>query len=188
MKLGATKDVVIALSNGTDEDIELGVNTIQTYATVSTNVLDALLGHADPVAGDPVTHPLLRRSMTALEDLAALKVRNGIALFSDTVATMIALIDELEVHADDAGEAQEIRRKLTIAAEEAQAQFESIALLPFRSSTVPDLVQPSWPPAGSAWQPWWETFSALIFSEHLLEVDGLLAEARSVLESVLALD
>lgn len=163
--LGVSHDVVLALLEGQDEDVNHGVDALQTYGPISAQDLAVLMDGQEPTAVTSDSHPLLRFDTTAMQELMALKASNGMAIFQDTLSRLIALTMRLEATDLDDEEAERIRLDLKTGAEEAIALFESLALLPYRRTNAPDYIHASWPPVASAWTKFDEAMRKLQFLE-----------------------
>jgi hypothetical protein len=161
-QMDASAEVVMTLLEGQGEDVDHGVDALETYAPISVPDLAALMDDSEQktiAATD--SHPLLRFGTTAMQELMALKARNGMAIFQNTLNRLIALTLRLEATDLDDKEAEKIRNDLKTGAEEALALFESLALLPYRRTNEPDYIHASWPPVASAWTPFDEAMNAL---------------------------
>jgi hypothetical protein len=180
--LGVSRDVVLTLLEGQDEDVDHGVDALQTYGPISVQDLAVLMEGHIPTTATSDSHPLLRFDTAAMQGLMALKAHNGMAIFQNTLTRLIALTLRLE--ATDLGdeEAERIRLDLKAGAEEAIALFESLALLPYRRTNTPDYIHASWPPVASAWTEFDEAVRKLQFPEDRDRED--LASIRDVLRQL----
>lgn len=163
--MGASGDVVLTLLQGQDEDVDHGVDALQTYDPISLADLSALMDGGEQTIASFDSHPLLRFDRTAMQELMALKARNGMAIFQNTLTRLIALTLRLEVTALDDEESERIRLDLKTGAEEAIALFESLALLPHRLTNAPEVLRASWPPVASAWTQFDQAMRKLQFLE-----------------------
>lgn len=161
-QMDVSAEVVMTLLEGQGEDVDHGVDALETYAPISVPDLAALMDDSEQkTAAATDSHPLLRFGTTAMQELMALKARNGMAIFQNTLNRLIALTLRLEAIDLDDEEAGKIRDDLKTGAEEALALFESLALLPYRRTNAPDFIHASWPPVGSAWTPFDEAMNIL---------------------------
>lgn len=163
--LGVSRDVVLTLLEGTDEDVDHGVDALQTYGPIPVQDLAALMDGHKPKTVTSDSHPLLRFDTTALQELMALKAHNGLTVFQETLTRLIALTHRVEATEIGSEEAAGIRFDLKTGAEEALALFGSLALLPHRLITTPEILRPSWPPVASAWSQFDEAMQILIWFE-----------------------
>jgi hypothetical protein len=182
-RMDASTETVVTLLEGFDEDVDHGVDTLETYGPIGIADLEILMGATEPPADTSACHPLLRLSRTAMEELIALKTKSGLTIFLETIAHLVDLVSRLEAVEFSGGDADHIRRSLTASAREAMALFESLALLPHRRIADPSVIHASWPPQASAWHPLWEALGTLEFADTLDEESA--ATARTVLERFL---
>jgi len=183
-KMGASNEMLITLLKGFDEDVDHGVDALETYGPIAIADLEILMGAAERPADSTACHPLLRLSRTAMAELIALKTQNGLAILLEKITHLIGLVSRLEAIDFGGRDAEFIRRDLTVSAQEAIALFENLALLPHRRVADPDVLHASWPPVASAWSSLYEALSMLEFSDGLNEEKA--ATVREVLAHVLA--
>lgn len=181
-EMGASGEVVLTLLKGVDEDVDHGVDALQTYGPISISDLNALMDDRERAITSSDSHPLLRFDRTAMQELMALKARNGMAVFQNTLSRLIALTLRYEATGSDDEEAERIRLDLRMVAEEAIALFESLALLPHRLTNVPEILRASWPPVASAWTPFDEAMRKLQSLEDWHGKD--LASVRDVMRQL----
>ena len=158
-------DVVMTLLEGLDEDVDHGIDAMETYGPISVPVLKRLMANVDWKTTAPGEHPLLRFDASALQDLITLKSENGMAIFQDTLARLVALTLRYEEAGLDDEASDKIRLDLSIGAEEALRLFENLALLPHRRINAPEVLHASWPPVASAWTQFDEAMNDLMYLE-----------------------
>lgn len=166
--MGASRDLLLTLLEGFDEDVDHGIDALETYGPIPAADLDILMGTTEPPADRSACHPLLRIDSAALEELVALKTKNGMQIFLGKLQRLDELLSRLEQIGFAASEA-EVHRELKGTAQEAIALFENLALLPHRRINNPDVLHASWPPVASAWSQLYEALSTLEFPEYLDE-------------------
>lgn len=182
-QMGASNDVMLTLLQGMDEDVDHGVDTLETYGPIPVEDLAVLMDAVERPIDVSTCHPLLKFDGAAMEELICLKTRNGMAIFQNTLTRLIELTLCLEAAGPTNDEAQKIRLDLKMGAEEAIALFANLALLPHRRTNAPELIQASWPPVASAWTQFDEAMGKLQFLEDRDVKD--LAAVRDVMRQLI---
>jgi len=151
-RMGVSADVVAALAEGQEQDVDRGVQALQTYEEISMADLQILMDPADELrVYQAPHHALLRFDMTSMEELAAMKTRSGFRIFRDMVSRVIQLIDRLEEVGFNHEESEAIRSQLHIGREHLETMIGNLILLPHPVVASPTHIFPAWPPQASPW-------------------------------------
>tara|TARA_R110002020_G_scaffold58412_2_gene160157 strand:- start:6011 stop:6820 length:810 start_codon:yes stop_codon:yes gene_type:complete len=180
--MGASRDLLLRLLEGFDEDVDHGIDALETYGPIPASDLEILMGTTEPPGDLASCHPLLRFDRAALEELIALKTKNGVQIFFGKLARLDELGSRLEELGFAGSETAEIYRDLVSTAQEAIALFENLALLPHRRINDPDVLQASWPPVASAWSQLYEALRDLAFPVRLDK--DKIANVRAVIQQL----
>lgn len=178
--MDASRDLLLRLLEGVDEDVDHGIDALETYGPIPALDLEILMGTTEPPADRTACHPLLRFDRAALEELIAIKTKSGVQIFLGKIARLNELTLRLEEAGFQGSEAVEIRRDLVATAQEAIVLFENLALLPHRRINNPDVLHASWPPVASAWSELDEALRKLEYPDNLNKDNT--ASVRAVLE------
>ncbi|MCC8934846.1 hypothetical protein [Rhizobium sp. 'Codium 1'] len=151
-RMGVSADVVAALAVGEEQDVDRGVQALQTYPGISLVNLQILM---DPSSEQSVYqaphHALLRFDMASMEELAAMKTRSGFRIFREMVSRIIQLINRLEEVGFNHEESEAIRSQLRIGGEHLETMIGNLILLPHPLASSPSHIFPAWPPQASPW-------------------------------------
>lgn len=180
--MGASRDLLLRLLEGFDEDVDHGIDALETYDPIPDSALEILMGTTEPPVDSSACHPLLRFDRAALDELIAMKTKNGVPIFLGRIARLFELVSRLEEIGFQGSPASEIRRDLVATAQEAIALFENLALLPHRRTNNPDVLHASWPPVASAWTQLDEALRKLEYPDRLNKEDT--TSVRAVLEQL----
>ncbi|MCZ8158810.1 MAG: hypothetical protein O9256_02835 [Rhizobiaceae bacterium] len=151
-RLGVSADVVAALAEAEEQDVDRGVQALQTYDGISLADLQILMNSSvEPRAYQAPHHALLRFDMASMEELAVVKTRSGFRIFREMLARTIHLIDRLEEVGFDHDESEAMRRQLHIAREHLEIMIGNLILLPHPLASSPSHMFPAWPPLASPW-------------------------------------
>ncbi len=150
-RLGVYADVVAALAEGEEQDIDRGVQALQTYPGISLADLQILMNSSDELrAYQSPHHPLLRFDMTSMEELAVMKTRSGFRIFREMVSRIIQLINRLEEVGFNHEESEAIQSQLHIGREHLETMIGNLILLPHPVVASPTHIFPAWPPQASS--------------------------------------
>lgn len=180
--MGASRDLLLRLLEGLGEDVDHGIDALETYGPIPDSDLEILMGTTEPPVDSSACHPLLRFDHAALDELIAMKTKNGVPIFLGRIARLIELVSRLEEIGFQGSPASEIRRDLVTTAQEAIALFENLALLPHRRTNNPDVLHASWPPVASAWTQLDEALRTLEYPDRLNKEDA--TSVRAVFEQL----
>lgn len=151
-RMGVSADVVAALAEGEEQDVDRGVQALQTYPGISLADLQILMNSGvEPRAYQAPHHALLRFDMKSMEELAAMKTRSGFRIFREMVGRIIQLIDRLEEVGFNHEESEAIRSQLHIGREHLETMIGNLILLPHPLASSPSHIFPAWPPQASPW-------------------------------------
>ncbi|MBU0832548.1 MAG: hypothetical protein KKH33_09225 [Alphaproteobacteria bacterium] len=151
-RMGVSADVVAALAEGEEQDVDRGVQALQTYDGISLADLQILMNSGvEPSAYQAPHHALLRFDMASMEELAAMKTRSGFRIFREMVSRIIQLIDRLEEVGFNHEESEAIRTQLHIGGDHLETMIGNLILLPHPLASSPSHIFPAWPPQASPW-------------------------------------
>lgn len=151
-RMGVSADVVAALAEGEEQDIDRGVQALQTYNNISLADLQILMNSdVEPSVHQVPHHALLRFDMTSMEELAAMKARSGFRMFREMVSRIIQLINRLEEVGFNHEESEAIRSQLHIGREHLETMIGNLILLPHPVVSCPSSIFAAWPPQASPW-------------------------------------
>ena len=151
-RMGVSAEVVAALADGEEQDVERGAQALQTYDGLSLADLQILMNSSVvPRAYQAPHHAMLRFDMTSMEELAVMKTRSGFRIFREMLSRTIQLINRLEAVGFDHDESEAIRRQLHIAHEHLDTMIDNLILLPHPLASSPSHMFPAWPPQASPW-------------------------------------
>lgn len=151
-RMGVSADVVAALAEGEEQDIDRGVQALQTYNNISLADLQILMNSGvEPRAYQAPHHALLRFDMTSMEELAAMKTRSGFRIFREMLSQIVQLINRLEEVGFNHEESEAIRSQLHIGREHLETMIGNLILLPHPVVGSPSHIFPAWPPQASPW-------------------------------------
>lgn len=151
-RMGVSADVVAALAEGGEQDVDRGVQALQTYDGISLADLQILMDSPDELrVYQAPHHALLRFDMTSMEELAAMKARSGFRIFREMLSDIIELIDRLEEVGFNHEESGAIRSQLHIGREHLETMIGNLILLPHPLASSPSHMFPAWPPQTSPW-------------------------------------
>lgn len=151
-RLGVSAEVVAALAEGEEQDVDRGAQALQTYPGITLADLQILMNSSvEPRAYQPPHHAILRFDMASMEELAVMKTRSGFRIFREMLSRTIQLINRLEEVGFDHDESEDIRRQLHIACEHLDTMIDNLILLPHPLASSPSHMFPAWPPQASAW-------------------------------------
>lgn len=151
-RMGVSAEVVAALAEGEEQDVDRGVQALQTYGGISLADLQILMDSSDELrVYQAPHHALLRFDMTSMEELAVMKTRSGFRIFREMVSHIIQLIDRLEEVGFNHEESEAIRRQLHIGREHLDTMIDNLILLPHPLASSPSHIFPAWPPQASPW-------------------------------------
>lgn len=151
-RMGVSAEVVAALAEGEEQDVDRGVQALQTYPGISLADLQILMDSSDELSVYQAPHhALLRFDMTSMEELAAMKTRSGFRIIREMVSRIIQLINRLEEVGFNHEESEAIRSQLRIGGEHLDAMIGNLILLPHPLASSPSNIFPAWPPQASPW-------------------------------------
>lgn len=151
-RMGVSAEVVAALAEGEEQDVDRGVQALQTYEGISLADLQILMNSGvEPSAYQVPHHALLRFDMTSMEELAAMKTRSGVRVFREMVGRIIQLIDRLEEVGFNHEGSEAIRSQLQIGCEHLETMIGNLILLPHPVVGSRSFIFPAWPPQASPW-------------------------------------
>lgn len=151
-RMGVSADVVAALAEGEEQDVDRGVQALQTYDGISLADLQILMNSGvEPRAHQAPHHALLRFDMASMEELAAMKTRSGFRIFREKVSRIIQLINRLEEVGFNHEESEAIQSHLHIGREHLERMIGNLILLPHPVVASPTHIFPAWPPEASPW-------------------------------------
>jgi hypothetical protein len=151
-RMGVSAEVIAALAEGEEQDIDRGVQALQTYYGISLADLQILMDCPDELhVYRAPHHALLRFDMASMEELAAMKTHNGFRIFREMVSRNIQLIDRLEEVGFNHEESEILRTQLHIGGDHLETMIGNLILLPHRVVGSPSFIFPAWPPQASAW-------------------------------------
>ncbi|MBC2775927.1 hypothetical protein H6M51_24030 [Rhizobium sp. AQ_MP] len=151
-RMGVSAEVVAALAEGEEQDVDRGVQALQTYPGISLADLQILMDPSDELRTYQAPHhALLRFDMTSMEELAAMKTRSGVSVFRETASRIIQLIDRLQEIGFNHEESETIRGQLHIGADHLVTVIGNLILLPHLVVGSPSFIFPAWPPQASPW-------------------------------------
>lgn len=151
-RMGVSADVVAALAEGEEQDVDRGVQALQTYDGISLADLQILMNSGvEPRAHQAPHHALLRFDMASMEELAAMKTRSGFRIFREKVSRIIQLINRLEEVGFNHEESEAIQSQLHIGREHLERMIGNLILLPHPVVASPTHIFPAWPPEASPW-------------------------------------
>ncbi|MBX9468598.1 MAG: hypothetical protein KL839_12470 [Rhizobium sp.] len=151
-RLGVSADVVAALAEGEEQDVDRGVQALQTYDGISLADLQILMNSGvEPSAHQAPHHALLRFDMTSMEELAAMKARSGFRIVREMISRLIQLINRIEEVGFNHEESEAIRSQLHIGGEHLETMIGNLILLPHPLASSPSHIFPAWPPQASPW-------------------------------------
>lgn len=152
-RISVSADVVAALAEGEEQDVDRSVQALQTCDGISLADLQILMNSdVEPSAYQVPHHALLRYDMTSMEELAAMKTLSGVSVFREMVARIIQLIDRLQ----EVGfnhESQAIRSQLHIGGDHLETMIGNLILLPHPVVASLSFIFPAWPPQGVSLEP-----------------------------------
>ncbi|PYE92102.1 hypothetical protein C8J35_1296 [Rhizobium sp. PP-F2F-G38] len=170
--MDVSEDLLRLLLEGQDEDVDHGVDALETYGLIPVADLAILMDVEEQKVDVSPSHALLRFDLAAMEELITMKARNGMVVFQRTLTCIGALISRLEAVGFEHADSEQLRLDLQTRAEEVIALFENLALLPHRRLNAPDVLHASWPPEASAWTQLDEAMIKLRFLEER-DIDDL---------------
>ncbi|NBB53417.1 hypothetical protein GVN24_34635 [Rhizobium sp. CRIBSB] len=151
-RMGVSADVVAALAEGDEQEVDRGVQALQSYPGISLPDLQILMNSdVDSHVHQAPHHALLRFDMTTMEELAAMKTRSGFRIFREMVSRIIQLIDRIEEVGFNHEESEAIRSQLHIGREHLETMIGNLILLPHPVVSSPGHIFPAWPPQASPW-------------------------------------
>lgn len=151
-RMGLSAEVVAALAEGEEQDVDRGVQALQTYDNISLADLQILMDSGvEPSVHQVPHHALLRFDMMSMEELAAMKTRSGFRIFQEMVSRIIQLIDRLEEVGFNHEESEAIQSQLHIGGEHLETMIGNLILLPHPVVSSPSHIFPAWPPQASPW-------------------------------------
>jgi hypothetical protein len=151
-RMGVSADVVAALAEGEEQDVDRGVQALQTYDGISLADLQILMDSPDELrVYQAPHHALLRFDMTSMEELAAMKARSGFRILREMVSHIIQLIDRLEEVGFNHEESETIRTQLHIGGDHLVTMIGNLILLPHPVVGSRSFIFPAWPPQASPW-------------------------------------
>jgi DNA-binding transcriptional MerR regulator len=145
-------EVVAALAEGEEQDVDRGVQALQSYGGISLADLQILMNSPDELhVYQAPHHALLRFDMASMEALAAMKTHNGFRIFREMVSRIIQLIDRLEEVGFNHEESETIRMQLRIGGNHLVTMIGNLILLPHPVVGSHSFIYPAWPPQASPW-------------------------------------
>lgn len=151
-RMGVSAEVVAALADGEEQDVDRGAQALQTYDGISLADLQILMNSSvAPRAYQAPHHAILRFDMTSMEELAVMKTRSGFRIFREMLSRIIHLIDRLEEVGFNHDESGAIRSQLHIGREHLETMIGNLILLPHPLASSPSQMFPAWPPQTSPW-------------------------------------
>lgn len=151
-RMGVSAEVVAALAEGEEQDVDRGVQALQTYPGISLADLQILMDPSDELrAYEAPHHALLRFDMTSMEELAVMKTRSGFRIFREMVSRIIQLINRLEEVGFNHEESEAIQSQLQIGGDHLVTVIGNLILLPHPVVGSPSFIFPAWPPQASPW-------------------------------------